>query len=546
MSRLLPIAAALLLSVGSLVAQAGEVKVYRGNDTVDPGEVARILGPVKMRTLRLLDDGPAGSVATTSAAAAVVAVEASRPSALSLPVQFAFDSADILPSARPQLDAIAAGIRMLPATQTVVIEGHTDAVGSELYNESPVAAPRPVGASRYLVTMHGIDASAPASRGPGRNAARCRAATRWPARTAACSSAASEPRNRTSQPTRIYGVAEPIEVITMRSSQNTPTRSGWTTHEVLRLLGRIEQADEGAFRELYCAFSRKLYAYVLRQLSDPAQAEEIVADTLYEVWKAPAKFRGDSQFSTWLIGIARNKVLMALAQRASPTPTTTTSTTSPSSSPSDAPGAFDILAAASSAAKACAPAWTSSADEHRECVHLVFYEGMALADVARIQQMPRGHREDAPVPCAPEAEATACSACSPAKARNRWENHHEKPIRRTAAVLRERHARRRPTAPGSTSTCASTRKSAAELQLVPHAADTTAATTCPPCRRSRPRPGDGAHPRRARPGAARAAKRRRAVVRRARARLVGRPRAAAAAAPGVGRRAGGRGGAGAW
>ena len=158
MSRLLPIAAAFLLSAVSLVAQAGEVKVYRGSDTVDPGEVARILGPVKMRTLRLLDDGPGGSVATTSAAAAVVAVEASRPSALSLPGPFAFDSADIMPSARAQLDAIAAGIRMLPATQRVLIEGHTDAVGSDLYNES-LSQRRAQSVRRYLVTMHGIDAS---------------------------------------------------------------------------------------------------------------------------------------------------------------------------------------------------------------------------------------------------------------------------------------------------------------------------------------------------------------------------------------------------
>ena len=37
MSRLLPIAAALLLSVGSLVAQAGEVKVYRGTRHGRPG-----------------------------------------------------------------------------------------------------------------------------------------------------------------------------------------------------------------------------------------------------------------------------------------------------------------------------------------------------------------------------------------------------------------------------------------------------------------------------------------------------------------------------
>ena len=85
--------------------------------------------------------------------------------------------------------------------------------------------------------------------------------------------------------------------------------------EVLRLLGLIEHADEAAFKELYRAFSRRLYAYVLRQINDPAQAEEIVADTLYEVWRHPAKFRGDSQFSTWLIGIARNKVLMAFRSR---------------------------------------------------------------------------------------------------------------------------------------------------------------------------------------------------------------------------------------
>jgi OOP family OmpA-OmpF porin len=159
MPRLMPLAA-LLLSLSSLAVQAGEVKVFRGNDRVDPQEVARILGPVKMRTLRLLEDAPAGSATTataTAAAAAVAAVEASQPSSLSLPVPFSFDSADILPSARSQLDAIAAGIRMLPTTQRVVIEGHTDAVGTDLYNES-LSQRRAQSVRRYLVTMHGIEA----------------------------------------------------------------------------------------------------------------------------------------------------------------------------------------------------------------------------------------------------------------------------------------------------------------------------------------------------------------------------------------------------
>lgn len=168
MPRLMPVAAAMLLSLCSLVAQAGEVKVFRGADSVDPHEVARILGPIKMRTLRLLDDTPAGSAATTAAAAAVAVIEASQPSSLSLPVPFAFDSADILPSAKSQLDAIAAGIRMLPTTQRVVIEGHTDAVGTELYNES-LSQRRAQSVRRYLVTMHGIDASRLEAVGLGEN-----------------------------------------------------------------------------------------------------------------------------------------------------------------------------------------------------------------------------------------------------------------------------------------------------------------------------------------------------------------------------------------
>jgi RNA polymerase sigma-70 factor (ECF subfamily) len=158
--------------------------------------------------------------------------------------------------------------------------------------------------------------------------------------------------------------------------------------QVLRLLSRIEQRDEGAFRELYCAFSRKLYAYVLRQLSDSAHAEEIVSDTLYEVWKAPAKFRGESQFSTWLIGIARNKVLMHWRSR-KPDAEHDDVADLAEELPSDQPGAFDIMAdqQRSDGVRHCVD---KLGHDHRECVHLVFYQGMSVADVARIQQIPEG------------------------------------------------------------------------------------------------------------------------------------------------------------
>ena len=158
--------------------------------------------------------------------------------------------------------------------------------------------------------------------------------------------------------------------------------------EVLRLLRRIERADEAAFRELYRAFSRRLYAYVLRQLGDPAQAEEIVADSLYEVWKAPARFRGDAQFSTWLIGIARNKVLMAFRSRKPDSKHEDLDDVAETLATEDG-SAFDMLANAQrrEGVRHC---MDKLSDDHRECVHLVFYEGMSLAEVAEVQACPEG------------------------------------------------------------------------------------------------------------------------------------------------------------
>jgi len=161
MPRFLPAAALLISAAAAIAAHAQEVKVFRNSEAVDPTEVARILdrsAPIKMRSLHLLDEPSAGAVAATSAAAAAAVSQAARPSALSLPVQFSFDSADILPSAKPQLDAIAAGIRMLPAGQKVVIEGHTDAVGTEQYNDE-LSQRRAQSVRRYLVAAQGIDPS---------------------------------------------------------------------------------------------------------------------------------------------------------------------------------------------------------------------------------------------------------------------------------------------------------------------------------------------------------------------------------------------------
>jgi len=62
-----------------------------------------------------------------------VAVETIRP-AVDLEVRFEFDSADLTPMAQAVLDNLATALTTDLAPYRFVLEGHTDAVGSDVYN----------------------------------------------------------------------------------------------------------------------------------------------------------------------------------------------------------------------------------------------------------------------------------------------------------------------------------------------------------------------------------------------------------------------------
>jgi RNA polymerase sigma-70 factor (ECF subfamily) len=155
---------------------------------------------------------------------------------------------------------------------------------------------------------------------------------------------------------------------------------------VRELLERIARHDEPAFRQLYKAFSRRVFAYVLNMVKDHARAEEILVDTMYEVWRAPSRFRGDAQFGTWLIGIARNKALMAYRARR-PDEDHDDVEDIAETHAADTPDGFAQLAAKqrSEGVRHC---MGRLSEEHRECMHLVFFEGFSLAQVAEVQGCP--------------------------------------------------------------------------------------------------------------------------------------------------------------
>lgn len=82
------------------------------------------------------------------------------------------------------------------------------------------------------------------------------------------------------------------------------------------LIRRIATGDRAAFEQLYLRYHRRLARFLMRFTAHYDVAEEIINDTLYVVWSKAGNFRGGSQVSTWIFGIAYRRALKTFKKRA--------------------------------------------------------------------------------------------------------------------------------------------------------------------------------------------------------------------------------------
>jgi len=153
------------------------------------------------------------------------------------------------------------------------------------------------------------------------------------------------------------------------------------------LIDLVAAGNQNAYEELYKLLSRRVYAFVKRMIDNAESADEIMVDTMYEVWKTAGRFRGDSRVTTWILGIARNKVLMAMRSR-------------PSAPHDDIDDFADILdSEVPDASALLAEKQTMEiiqrcmerlSEKHRECVHLTHFEDMSMPEVATVLGIPEG------------------------------------------------------------------------------------------------------------------------------------------------------------
>jgi RNA polymerase sigma-70 factor (ECF subfamily) len=80
---------------------------------------------------------------------------------------------------------------------------------------------------------------------------------------------------------------------------------------------RIQAGEKQLFHALMQPCERPIYFLLMSLLRNETEAEDAAQDTVIKVYQNLKNFRGDSQFRTWVLSIARNEGLGRLRKAAS-------------------------------------------------------------------------------------------------------------------------------------------------------------------------------------------------------------------------------------
>jgi RNA polymerase sigma-70 factor (ECF subfamily) len=155
--------------------------------------------------------------------------------------------------------------------------------------------------------------------------------------------------------------------------------------ELVALLRKMAAGDEAALTTLYARLNRRIYAFALRRLSDSDLAEEVVVETLYEAWRHASRFEGRSKVSTWVLGIAHHKALDKLRSRGAREWEEIGDEAEQIADPG--PDTYSRIAQRQQGEQ-IRDCMEALPDAQREALSLVFYEDMALGEVAEVQSCP--------------------------------------------------------------------------------------------------------------------------------------------------------------
>jgi RNA polymerase sigma-70 factor (ECF subfamily) len=103
---------------------------------------------------------------------------------------------------------------------------------------------------------------------------------------------------------------------TDNSALDLPLESGPAPAKDEALLERVAANDQSAMAEFFDRYGGLVYSIALRVLKDSGQAEDVMQEIFFQVWKKPESFAASrGSLGAWLAVVTRNRAVDVLRRR---------------------------------------------------------------------------------------------------------------------------------------------------------------------------------------------------------------------------------------
>lgn len=171
---------------------------------------------------------------------------------------------------------------------------------------------------------------------------------------------------------------------------NLSNQSPFDLSDEFKLVERLRARDQAALDTLYERYSSIVYAIALRIIGQPADAEDVVVDSFWQVWQQAENYdvsRG--QLRSWIVTIARSRALdrLRMLRRSPLADAEEVNVAGREMMADDNPEQAAWLSQKSALVRA---AMASLPREQRQALELAYYQGFSQSEVAERLGEPLG------------------------------------------------------------------------------------------------------------------------------------------------------------
>ena len=148
-------------------------------------------------------------------------------------------------------------------------------------------------------------------------------------------------------------------------------------------LQRMAGGDRDAFTAFYRRVERPLFGYLMKLVRERELAEDLLNETMMEVWRQAGRFEGRSAVNTWVFSIAHHRAVSRFRKRRESMLDDDHAATLADDAPMP-----DQRAQASGMSRLLARLMQQLTFEHREILHLAYYQEFSVQEIADALDLP--------------------------------------------------------------------------------------------------------------------------------------------------------------